>query len=145
MKRVPLPAEFNNGKPDGYLDLREPNEVSVRSRRAISAISLSLGDAMDRLQKATPETSIGSLGFSEEQADAFFRIQEASVVAFLAGWSREEPIPTLATLGDFPDDLYKFLMTQTSGLGAEIVLDTAASGEPDPNVLSGDSVPSDGL
>ena len=139
MQKHPLPPEFNHGQPDGWLELRDQDEISVRARRSITAISLTLGDAMDRLQHATPDTNVATLGFNEYQADAFLRIQEASVVAFLAGWSRPEPVPTQDTIGDLPDKLYRFLSEATASLGAQVALDTRATADPTDGSPSGGS------
>lgn len=139
MQKHPLPDEFNNGQPEGWIELRDQDEISVKARRSISAISLSLGDAMTRLQKAKATDDIASLGFDERQADAFLRIQEASVVAFLAGWSRPEPVPTLDTIGDMSDSLYRYLMGVTAGLGASLAVDARATEDPNDGSPSGSS------
>lgn len=139
MQKHPLPEEFNNGQPEGWIELRDQDEVSVRARRSISSISLSLGDAMLKLQRAKETDDIASLGFNEQQADAFLRIQEASVVAFLAGWSRPEPVPTLETIGDISDSLYRYLMKVTAGLGASLAVDAGATEDPEDGSPSGSS------
>jgi hypothetical protein len=140
MQRVTL-------KDGTWVDLRDPEEITVRGRRGIQAIAAGLGEVLPGLQGATAETALASLGLTEEQMDAMLRIQEASIVAFVAAWSRPEPVPTIATIGDITAELFDALGEATAKLGADVAsssLDVSASAEFDPKDLSGDSEPSGG-
>lgn len=126
-----------------WVDIRDPEEVSQRGRRGINAIAMGLADVLNR-PGVTADTSVQSLGLTEDQADAIFRMQEATVVAFLAGWSRPDPVPTLATIGDLPGGTFDELAELTAKRGASLVLDTSPSLEVDPARPSGSSAPSGG-
>lgn len=131
----------------GWVDLRSQEEITTRGRRGIQAIAATLGAVLPKLQGATKDTPLESIGLTEEQTDAVLRLQEATVVAFLAGWSRPDPLPTIATVGDLPASLFDELAVLTAPLGAEsasMVLDTSPGDGPDPKGLSGGSGNSDG-
>lgn len=136
--------------PDGqWADIRDQEEITTRGRRGIQAIAAGLAGALPKLKDATKDTDMASLGLTEEEMDAVMRLQEATVVAFLAGWSLPEPLPTLATIGDLKVSLYDALSDATAKDGADVAslsLDTGiGNGEPDPKDPSGDSASSDGL
>jgi|GEM_PF-2519160 len=142
MRRVPLP--------DGaWADVRSPEEITTRGRRGIQAIAAGMTSALPKLKDATPDTDMADLGFTEEEMDAVMRLQEATVVAFLAAWSLPDPVPTLASVGDLPAILYDALSLATAKDGADVAaltLDTSpgVDGVPDPKGPSGGSVSSDG-
>ena len=126
------------------VDLWDPEEVTQKGRRGIQAIAIGLKDVLGR-PGITASTKLSDLGLTEQQADAMIRMQEATVVAFLAGWSRPEPLPTMATVGDLPGGLYDELQELTAKEGASLALDTSPSMELDPKDHSGSSENSGGL
>jgi hypothetical protein len=142
MRRVDLP----NGQ---WADIRDKEEITTRGRRGIQAIAAGLAGALPKLKDADKDTDISSLNLTETEMDAVLRLQEATVVAFVAAWSLPEPVPTLVTVGDMTTVLYDALSIATAKDGADVAslsLDTGAgNGEPDPKELSGDSESSDGL
>jgi hypothetical protein len=149
MRRVDLPAA-----PDGtpqWADLRSKDEVTTRDRRRIRAMSGGLTQTLPRLQGVTAETDIADLDVTEDELDLFFRVQEATVAAFVAAWSLPDP-PSPQTVGDMPVSLYDALCELTADDGANlaastsIVLDTSPGpdGVPDPKDPSGSSGNSDG-
>lgn len=134
-------------KDGGWVDIRDREEVTQRGRRGILAITAGLGDVVDRLQDLDETKPITAQGFTEDQIDAVLRMQEATVVAYVAGWSRPEPVPTLATVGDLPGALFDELAALTARKGAEtaLSLDTSpGDGSPDPKDRSGSSGTSSG-
>jgi hypothetical protein len=143
MRRVELP----NGQ---WAMVRSPEEITTRGRRGIQAIAAGMTSALPKLKDATAETDMATLGFTEEEMDAVMRLQEATVVAFLAAWSLPDPVPTLASVGDLPATLYDALSVATAKDGADVAalsLDVSpgtTDGVPDPKEPSGASVSSDG-
>lgn len=125
--------------PDGgWAHIRDADDITVRGRRGIRAISGSLGDAvLKELSSVKTEEDYARLHLTEEQVDTIMRLQEASLVAFLAGWSYDEPLPTIATVGDMVVDRYDALIALTAAGGAEILLDTDPTMEYDPKDHSG--------
>lgn len=142
MHREPLPA-------GQWVDIRGKEEITTRGRRGIQSIAASLVDALPKLKDADPKADLSTFGLNETETDAVMRLQEATVVAFVAAWSLPEPIPTLVTVGDLPASLFDALSLVTAKEGADVAalsLNTSAgNGEPDPKEPSGDSVSSDGL
>lgn len=140
MHRVELPG-------GQWADLRDKEEITTRGRRGIQAIAASLADALPKLQGVTDDTNMAALGLSETEMDAFLRLQEATVVAFLAAWSLPDPVPTLVTVGDLPVALYDALSLATAKDGAQIAslsVDMSPGEAPDPKDPSGASASSDG-
>lgn len=142
MHRVDLPS-------GQWADIRDKEEITTRGRRGIQAIAAGLSGALPKLKDAANDTDMTTLGLSESEMDAVMRIQEATVVAFVAAWSLPEPVPTLITVGDLPTPLFDALSAATAKGGADVAslsLDTSVGdGEPDPKESSGDSASSDGL
>lgn len=125
--------------PDGgWADIRSKEEVNVRGRRGVRVISGAIGDTVLRaLAKVETTEDYEALGLTEEQIDLIQRTQEATVVALLAGWSYDEPLPTLANIGDLGVTRYDALVAIAAPDGAEMALDTNPTPEPDPKALTG--------
>jgi hypothetical protein len=133
MKRHDLPDA-------GWVDLRDQDELSVRGRRGIRVLSSAIGQKTLRLLGTVKnESEYDNLGLSEETLDLLMRMQEATVVAFLAGWSYPDPLPTMASVGDMPAARYDYLSQALAGQGAQIALDLdmSPSLEPDPKDRTG--------
>lgn len=131
-------------KDGNWVDLRDADEVTQRGRRGIQAIATGLKDLLKSINVEEKDQEVlaaqmDALDLTEEQADAMIRLQEATIVAFIAGWSRPEPVPTLATIGDLSAGLYDELAALTAPKGARLALDTSPSLEVDPKDLSGSS------
>ena len=135
-----------------WVEVRSPEEITTRGRRGIQAIAAGMASALPKLKDATADTDMATLGFTEEEMDSVMRLQEATIVAFLAAWSLPDPVPTLASVGDLPATLYDALSVATAQGGALLAalsLDVSpgtgeADGVPDPKEPSGGSVSSDG-
>lgn len=138
-------------KDGNWIDVRDKDEVTVKGRRGIQAISLGLKDLLNAVSSGQDGEAgeavikISDLSLTEEQADAMLRLQEATIVALIAEWSFPEPAPTLATVGDMPGGRFDEIAELTKGVGADIALDTSATTEPDPKGPSGNSGLSAGL
>ena len=139
MKKHDLADKQSDGTPH-WVHIREQDEVTVRGRRGIMAISSTLGEPIAKaLSSDSPGKALTELNITEEQSDGIYRMQEAAMVAFLAGWSYREPLPTMATVGDLPVGRYDALVNLTAAGGAAVILDvdTNPTLEPDPKALTG--------
>jgi len=142
MRRETLPS-------GAWVDIRDKEEITQRGRRGIQSIAGSLADVLPRLKDVDKDTDMTELGLTEVQMDAVIRIQEATVVAFVAGWSLPDPVPTILTVGDLPALLFDELSVVLAKDGAEVAslsLDTSVGTDPmpDPKDPSGVSELSDG-
>lgn len=145
MHRVTLPD-------GGWADIRDADEVTTKGRRGIMVIAATLAPVMPLIgaeQEAAQAdgrdldvpTLLGK-GMTEDQVDAMLRLGEATVVAFLAGWSYQEPLPTIATVGDLPAARFDALQAATASGGANVAaqavsLDMSVGDGPDPKEPSG--------
>lgn len=142
--------------PDGqWAELRDKTEVTVKGRRGIQVIAAGISPALQKLKQNSKEgesptdVDMLALGLSEPEMDAFMRLGEATIVAFLASWSLPDPLPTLDTVGDMRAELFDALGEATKEDGAAVAnlsLDTSpgADGTPDPKDHSGPSGRSSG-
>ena len=127
-----------------WIDVRSKEEVTVRGRRALQSISLGLKDFLLGADISSG-TKFEDLDVTEDQADAMLRLQEATVVALVAGWSLPGAV-TLSSVADLPGGLFDEIAALVAPIGAELAsLDTRATLEPDPKDLSGSLEPSGGL
>jgi hypothetical protein len=147
MHRLPLP--------DGaWVDLREANELTVKGKRGITVLAATLATVLPKLEAAKKEreavgetltdADILDLGLTEDEMDRMMRMSEAATVAFLAGWSRPEPLPTLASVGGMPAEFYEAIEQATARDAAAVAAETLAAsngdgGVPDPKASSGGS------
>lgn len=137
-----------NLKSGGWVDLREQEDVPQKYRRAIQAISVGIKDVIKSLDsEKIKDASMLDLDLTEEQADAMLRLQEATVVGFLAGWSFPEELPNLQTVGDMPGSRFEAIAAIVAERGANLALDVSPGDavRPDPTDRSGSSEPSSGL
>ena len=140
MRRITLPD-------GGWAELRESADLKVRHRHLLEAASVAATPAMRKLPDDLPTdpVAIAALDMGEilakgaltfEEAHTLERLQEAVVVAFTAGWSLKDPLPTMDTVGDMATDLYDAIAEATRGEGAKAVKDIAF--EPSPENVPGD-------
>lgn len=131
----------------GWVDLRDKEEITVGGRRGIQAIAGSLADVLAKLPDDPAEAAkvnLAALGMSETELDAMLRLQQASVVAFLAGWSLPDPLPTLHTVDDMPAAVFDRIAAATAADAALVAQDSpvldmsVGDGAPDPKEPSGD-------
>jgi len=147
MRRIELPG-------DQWADLREPggdsgnlrDDLTVSGKRGISRVSGKLSqDARVQIgavqemengpaKEAATWAMVGSL--SEEDQDTFTQVADATLVALLAGWSLDLPLPQPATVGDMPSSIYDCLtqaVAEEAAASADVSLDmSVGDGSPDP-------------
>jgi hypothetical protein len=98
--------------PGGTALFREANELRVKDERlmesasigAVAAIS-KLGEDGNRLRGMTLR-ELAALGLNEEDMDAVRWVTDAAILAHLADWSRDEPLPTRQTLDELDKETY---------------------------------------
>ncbi len=127
MQTVPIPGGTANFRERGH------DEIPGRSVKLIRAAALAAaseladypqlfeppreGETDEQRQERLGE-SLKDMVLSTEQAMSWDNVREATAVAMLASWSLDRPLPTLATIGDLPEDLYDALLTAVGGVSA---------------------------
>ena len=136
MHRLPLPE-------NEWVDLRELKELTVNGKRGITVLAAGLAGVLPKIADAKTDADIIAAGLTEDEMDRFMRLQEATIVAFLAGWSRPDPLPTLASVGGMPAEFYEAISEATAKDAATVAAAATATGRdggaPDPKASSGGS------
>lgn len=125
MKRIDLPG-------GGWAEVREATDLKIRHKHMLGSASVNAARAIGKLEAQLPEDfpkdpklrasalealdvtpylASGALDFDDAQA--LQKIQEITVVAFLAKWSLPDAIPTVATVGDMDEDIYEAIAQAT--------------------------------
>ena len=151
--------------PGGHAQIRELGEMSVRHRHMVQASFMSVAhlytslppellektvkkgkEGLDARQKANMMI-LGS-GMSEEDAMKFLGQQSSAIVAFLAGWDLNQPLPTMDTVLDLAPDVYDALAVEVAAPAAQLALGTVnldpVPREVDPAAPFGESETSNG-
>ena len=127
--------------PGGTAQLKDQKDLRGRDTKLIKAYGLSAqnvlvkipeearpkpgesrqesGDRMEAYLKEHP------LQLSPEEAMLMLDLKEATMVAYLAGWSLDLKLPTMETIGDLPDDLYQAL---DDAVGGDVIKTAVVSG-----------------
>lgn len=117
--------------------LRENDEIKVRHRRLIENAGIAAARPMAKIEQQKREgKDVGGLDMTEldldaVEADRVMALQDAVIVATLASWTLDEPLPTLETVGDMDTDVYEALAKATREQGAAIA--TSVDFEPKPD------------
>lgn len=130
MRRIELPG-------GAWADLREISEITERLRRPIKVIAGASAATIARLQGVTTTDDMAALGLSEDEADRFSRLQDATIVAVVAAWSYDLPISTDSLL-DIPAEAYDALAVATATVGAKVAVDVSPTPAPEPGNPTGD-------
>lgn len=116
--------------PGGKASFRERgvDEIPGRARKLIRAAALSAGTVLppefleDARKGETDEERAARLRplmqLSPLQMEFWDNMREAAAVGMLARWTLDRPLPTLATIGDLPEDLYDALLDAVGGVSA---------------------------
>lgn len=103
--------------PGGAATLRERREeFKVRQRRvyetAVAAAFVPMRRLLDLREKGEQVTGVDllSLGISRQEAAQMTEVQDAVIVAALAEWTLDQPLPDMDTLGDLDPDVYDALV-----------------------------------
>ncbi len=127
MKEVTIPGGT------AHFRERDADEISGRAvkimRAAAVAAATTLADypqlfeppragESDEQREERLNEELKGVALSTEQAMAWDNMREATVVALLADWTLERPLPTLQTIGDLPEKLYDALLDAVGGVSA---------------------------
>ena len=152
MKTVPIPG--------GTAQLRERSELRGRDELLIKAASMAAAKAVVKVAGIddTPkdgETKEEATARAEEEAEAvdltwqeslsLLELRQAVIVAVLEHWTLDRSLPTMATIGDLPAELYNALDEAIGGEAIEMGTNFVAPDSPAELKLSptGDSESSD--
>ena len=112
--------------PGGHASFREEHELRTRDNRLLEVTQTVAARAFQKLVN-TSESGVFGLaelaeaGLNEAEATSVFRVRDAKIVAALVEWTRDEPLPTLETMGDLPPDVYEALAEATDPVVVEKV------------------------
>lgn len=129
----------------GWVDVRERADLTYRQRNMLRAAAIAAGPALSKVPAgAKAGTVMESLGLSFDEADAFTRINEASLAALVEAWSYQHPVPhTIDQAGSIPADLADLVGTAIAAIGADILNNLApADFSPTPPDQPGPTGPS---
>jgi len=116
--------------------------MTERHRRIVKTAAVAAQSVLERLPKdATEDTPMPEMSTGE--AAHLMELQDATIVALLAGWSLDRPLPTMDTIQDLPGELYDALAEATKELGATVATGSDFSVDPDPKATTPDSEPSE--
>ena len=140
--------------PDGWAILRDPKDITERGRRLIITALAPLQGLVTRTFDTVPEdlrkaaqgkgpdaeaaqARIDRLANSStstrQEAAASLEVRDAAIIALLAEWSLDRPLPTIDNLLDLPGDLFRALEEAASPFVKDVL--AAAMGtsfEPNP-------------
>jgi hypothetical protein len=107
--------------PGGQAEIREKGDVKVRHRRIIESAGVAAAPVIAKLDPDTvDEETIVDLHMNRVEAMKVFELQDATIVALLAAWTRPEPLPTMETIEDLDPEVYEALAEATRDIGAVI-------------------------
>lgn len=130
--------------PGGTATVRDVDDMTERQRRLIrtaifAAAADALGDTLDVNGAAPEQVQVHVTG---ELGERMFAMRDARIVAAVAEWTLDRPLPTLDTVQDLPGGVYDALDRETTGLTAAVSTDFSA--DPDPQSPTPPSTGSDG-
>lgn len=149
--------------PGGTAVLREPHEMRGRDRNLIKAAAMAASSAIAKMPADVQEgkregesdedaalrlsARTAELHLTRQEAAALLELREAAMIASLVSWTRDEPLPTMDTLGDLPGDLYDALDAAIGGAAGALSAatpDFSPTSKMDEEVPTGSSGSSDG-
>lgn len=127
--------EVTCGQETGKVLLRELNkdEIPGRAVKLIRAAALAAQTALSaypQLFEPAPkgetdaertkrlESVLSGVTLSLDQAMVWDNLREASAVSLIVSWTFDRPLPTIATIGTLPSDLYDALLDAAGGVSA---------------------------
>ena len=114
--------------PGGQAVIRERSDLKVRQRQMIEAAGVVASEAMAKIPKQADNPSeidweaLDRAGLSYAEMQSLQQLQNAAILALLAGWSFPEPLPaTLDDVLELPAERYEQLSEAVRSIGAGIV------------------------
>ncbi len=146
--------------PGGTALLRESKELRGRDRNLVKAAAMAAADALakmpEEVQKGKQDdesdedaavrlaAAMADVHLTWQESLSLLELRQATVVASLISWSRDEKLPTMETIGDLEADLYDALDTAIGGVsGAVGATDFDPTPNPKDGSPTGDSGPFD--
>lgn len=134
--------------PGGEATVREPTDLTPRQKRRLSDAARAAAPALAKLMGTDPtqpdpasvQSAFEESSLSRADWERVRELQEATVCALLESWTLEQPLPTLATIGDLDTDLYTGLI---EAIGGQPVEDATTDFSPSPDPGSPTNAPSD--
>lgn len=114
-----------------WADLKDPEELTNRERkmlrRRVNAATKvgdelkAIGVTADMAREGVPDALAAQVEavINEDAFDALSDAQAALIVAYVAAWSLDLPLPTLDTVDDLPAPVFDALAEATSKPGAD--------------------------
>lgn len=125
--------------PGGTAILRDKQDFRVKHERLVNSAAVAaapiltkMPDDIDKRLSLT-EREVIELGATREEIEAMFELQDATIVAALAEWTLDAPLPNMDTIGDLTADVYEALAQATARTGAEVAVEKF---DPSPDVSS---------
>jgi hypothetical protein len=128
--------------PGGTALVRDPEDIRGRDRLLVKAAAMAASSALAKLppELVDPELSpeqvaqrsqeaFEQITLSWQESLAMLELRQATVVACLASWDLDLPLPTMETIGDLPGDLYDALEAAV-GPVPDLQVDTSPSRDP---------------
>jgi hypothetical protein len=141
--------------PGGTATFREEGELRGRDSKLVKAAAIAAQSALEKLpddaqpkpgetREQTAERLIGlmkniKLDLTQEEAMRLMSMKEAIVIAYLASWTLDLPLPTLETIGDLPGPIYDALDEAVGGEYIKVKIGTDFSPSPDKDSPTGPS------
>lgn len=128
MRRVDIPG--------GTAMLREDDELTVGQKRLMANTAVAAGALMAKLPATREELAAFNMmaaGFTFAEMELFDRAQDGAIVARLASWTLDAPLPTMDTINEVPASVIE-------ALGAATVEMLAAGGEQEGGSFGPDGV-----
>lgn len=132
--------------PGGVARFKDRNEMRGRDSKMVKAATIAAQGALAKLpDEARPKPGESEkdaavrmeevlkttkLDLTQEEAMALLSMKEAIVVAYLASWTLDIPLPTLETIGDLPEEIYDAL---DNAVGGEYLTVTSPDFSPGPD------------
>jgi hypothetical protein len=123
--------------PGGTAVLRDRADIRTRDRQLVEAAMIAASSAFRKLpdglaeapenatdaekakvEEANREVLAKSESLTLEEGLTLGQYKSAVIVAMVQSWTLPEPLPTMATIGDLPADLFDALETAINPLGA---------------------------
>jgi hypothetical protein len=117
--------------PGGMAKIKDPQDLRGRDTKLIKASALAAQSVLAKIpEEARPKPGEDKkvaadrmqeyinkhpIDMTREEGMRMLEMKEAVMVAYLASWTLDIPLPTLETIGDLPDDLYQALDDITGG------------------------------
>ena len=137
MKTVPIPG--------GTAQLRERSELRGRDENLIKAASMAASKGVVKVagiddtprdgetnEEATAraEAEAESVDLTWQESLSLLELRQAVIVAVLEHWTLERPLPTMATIGDLPAELYNALDEAIGGEAIKLGTDFSPPDNP---------------